>query len=209
MLEIKIIPFIIAIISITVIAMISIITTVVIANRRRKKDKPVNKTLTRIVTVLSAVVTMTGCITGAVSFSKYNTALSHGLYNNDITIKDMLSFTDSTPVEDSLPEDLTGCIVIYYKFDCSDCSAIYSDLKSQIADKDNIYWVSTRSKQGSELIKKYPVEEVPSGIYIRKDSLGNTVPFTNKKLYTEDENGNSVLNQESLDRLLFLQTEGR
>lgn len=141
--------------------------------------------------------------------SNYQIAKKHGLTTMQISYNKMMTGIENTPIEDKLPENLKGKIILYYKFGCKDCEAIYKDLHAATKDNKNIYWVSTQSKQGEKLRKDYPTDVVPSGVYIRQDDYDGSVAFTHKTLYTEDENGKTILDETSLNRLLYLQSEGR
>lgn len=136
-------------------------------------------------------------------------AIPHGLNHTNITIGQLWTGLWNTPVEDKLPEDLTGKIILYYRFECEDCKTIYADLSDTIKNNENIYWVSSRSKQGQSLLEKYPVDDVPSGIYIRYDTFNGSIEYTQKSLIATDENDNVILNEENINRLLYLQSEKR
>lgn len=136
------------------------------------------------------------------------------MYTNDTPLPRVEISIKNSPIEDTIPDDLDGSIIIYYRFGCTDCEAIYTDLSKSISGKNNIYWVSTESKQGKELIKTYPVNSVPSGIYIYSDKQnGNS--YVQKPLYKTSENAKNhenaiysndvVLDKTALERLLYLQ----
>lgn len=138
----------------------------------------------------------------------YKIALNHGLYDNKISISDMVSGIINSPKEDALPEDVSGAIIVYYKFGCPACEVVCADLKSATNKKENIYWVSTRSEQGKALLKKYPIEKVPSGIYIKRNESGDGANYIQKLLY-EKKDDTVILATENLERLLLLQSENR
>lgn len=144
-------------------------------------------------------------------FFAWQTAKSHGLYTNDITLTQLIDGLRNTPKEDTLPDDIAGSIILYYRFGCPDCEAVYPDLKTVVENHpDNrIYWVSSKSEQGRTLLETYPVEEVPAGIYIRQDNYGGGLTYTQKPLFKTDENGTTTLDAAAIERLLYLQTEGR
>lgn len=140
----------------------------------------------------------------------YQVALDHGFTGNDITIKRMNQNILKTPSESVLPDDLNQSIIIFYKFNCPDCHAVYDDLK-KITDANpdkNIYWISAQTTDGKQLLNKYPVEEVPTGIYI-SNTLPEGVAYIKHVLYTKDENGNQQLDVDAINRLLQLQLEKR
>ena len=47
-------------------------------------------------------------------------------------------------------------MLIFFRFGCSDCEAVYQDLSLALQNKPDIYWVSTMSNQGQDLLSKYP-----------------------------------------------------
>ena len=67
--------------------------------------------------------------------------------------------------------DKPGNIIIYYRFGCKDCEAIYSELDRLITENENVYWVATRSIIGKRLLQKYIVTEVPAGVIAVKNLL--------------------------------------
>ena len=137
----------------------------------------------------------------------YVIASSHGLYTTDLTLNQLYTGIQNTPVEDELPNDITGTIIIFYKFGCTDCDAIYEDLSAYIDGKSDIYWVSSRSEQGKTLLTTYPVESVPTAIYIHVNSDDNA--YTKKALHYTDENGDTKFDMAAIDRLLYLQEQDR
>lgn len=133
----------------------------------------------------------------------------HGMHDFNMSFHNMLTHIKSSPVEDKLPSDLQQCIIIYYKFGCADCEDIYADLTTSIKGKENIYWVSSRSKQGKKLRELYPIDMVPTGIYIYSDSTASAPHFIKKILYEHDDAENVHLHKVNLERLLELQADGR
>lgn len=137
----------------------------------------------------------------------YSVAQKHGAYTRNMTIETMYDGIARSPIESTLPENLDGCIIIYYRFDCPDCKAIYDDLMTASENVDNIYFVSSRSEQGSALLNQFPVEEVPSGIYIRMYTYNGALTYTKKVLYYTDENGNIIFDVADFNRLVALRAE--
>lgn len=148
-------------------------------------------------------------VAGTWSGIEYNMAISKGMENKSTPVISVIKSNMYTPFEDELPDDLTGAIVIYYKYGCPDCEAVYPALSKRLSNTNNVYWISTEGDQGKLLLQLYPVDEVPSGIYIRNKNYNQSIPYTAKQLYTTNETGNVILNEDALDRLLYLQTEGR
>lgn len=120
--------------------------------------------------------------------------------NNTMSIQKLFYNIEKLPMESKLPENnLKNKLIIYYKFGCGDCESIHNTLKAKLKEYNDIYIVYTRSKQGKKLRKTYPVEKVPSGLYIQSNGEAVTLP-----LYTTDTNGNSTLNEQNLNTLLQL-----
>lgn len=117
------------------------------------------------------------------------TASSHGMYQNNLSWKTITESIQTTPKEDKLPNNLTGCIILYYRFGCSDCEAVYTAMSEFFDGYDDVYWISTRSKQGKTLLETYPVSHVPTGVYITDSGTGiyRTMYFdsTEKVLFHE------------------------
>lgn len=135
-------------------------------------------------------------------------AEAHGLPKDELnstSFTSVLAGIANSPIESSVePENIkSGDIIIYYRFGCKDCEAVYKDLKNSLADVSDVYWISTRSKTGETLLKTYPVTEVPSGVYVRK--TGNT-SFNKFLLYIIDDDNISLNNDSDygLPRLLYL-----
>lgn len=151
---------------------------------------------------LAEIIIFTVCILSAVTFTEGVTlcyqAKQHGMYQHAMTWEEIQNHLQTSPKEDILPKNLQNSLVIYYKFGCEDCEAIYKDLNTLLKEKPNVYWVSTRSKQGIELRKTYPVSKVPSGMYITNRNAAIIKP-----LYQTKEN-HAILHQENLTILLNL-----
>lgn len=188
---------------------ITITETVIVSVRHAKNPQKKAGKQFGIVMSVCGLLTVAGCICAVYGTVQYSKAQKHGLYTNDITFSELVQGVNNSPEESTLPDDLSGAVIIYYKFGCSDCEAIYKDLSAAVSGHSDIYWVSTRSEQGKKLLETYPTEEVPAGIYIRQDNYNDTIPFTSKLLFTTDEDGNTVLDKQAIERLLYLQSENR
>ena len=121
----------------------------------------------------------------------------------DLTLGELPAKIQTTHVEDTLPEDLRGSIVFFYKYNCPDCELAYRNLALAKSKTDKIYFCASDSKQGEKLVELYQIENVPSGIYVHQDYT-----FTNIFLCTTDENG-TRFDHKALNRLLQLQKEQR
>ena len=128
------------------------------------------------------------------------TALVHGAQHPFTeSIVNLWNGIDRSPEESKPPEDLSGCILLYYRFGCSDCEAVYPELSKKVNGQKNIYWICTRSEIGTILRKEYPVSRVPAGAYIRTDHTGLILP-----LYQTTANG-TLLHEQNLELLLRAQ----
>lgn len=83
----------------------------------------------------------------------------------------------ASPKETLLPSNKNDILVIYYRFGCHDCELLYHTLKEQLNDVSDVYWIATRSKQGKQLRKQYPITDVPSGVAIKKDKSRTRILF--------------------------------
>lgn len=102
---------------------------------------------------------------------------------------------------DEVPEDPKGCVIIFFRWGCPDCTNIHDALLEKMKEYDlyKTYFVSSRSDRGQELIEQYPIEAVPSGIYIYYD-MNSGVPYQYKVL-----NDGTALDEYNLDTLLCVQ----
>ncbi len=132
-----------------------------------------------------------------------NTATEHGCENSyKISLQELRNSIALTPVEDKLPKDLRNTVIIYYRFGCTDCEKIYTELSQMAADRPNVYWISTRSKQGKKLREEYPVTDVPMSVTIDEHLIGTTHSIT-----TKTKTGNDVtiqLNTKAVQALFLM-----
>jgi uncharacterized C2H2 Zn-finger protein len=118
---------------------------------------------------------------------------------NEIKWEQALKALQNTPVEDNIKgKDLKNSIILYYKFGCPDCDAVFA-LEKNYFKNNKVYWVSTRSKQGKKLLEKYSVQEVPSGVYIDSNGAGTAL------ILYYSENGESKFDTNNADVLSQLQ----
>jgi hypothetical protein len=130
----------------------------------------------------------------------YQTAKQHG-YQDGLTVnaESLWRGIHKSPEESKLPEnpdELKQSLIIYYRFGCRDCEAHYQAIKTAVQPYTNVYWISSRSEQGKKLRETYPVEAVPTGVYITKDGTGLTYV-----LYTQLQN-QTRLNEDELQSML-------
>lgn len=159
-----------------------------------------SRTKTRMTALLLFSIINTALIASLIVVtSVHQAAQQHGMYDNSISAAQMFRSLRLTPKEDELPSDLRHSIILYYRFTCSDCEDVYPEINRALRGRSDIYWVSTRSEQGAKLIEQYPVEQVPTGVYI--DS--NLKPHI--YLLFSRENGKAIPDNDAIQRLLDLQ----
>lgn len=159
-----------------------------------------NKTKVRMTALLTLSIINTALIASLIVVtSVYQAAQRHGMYDNSISTAQMFRSLRLTPEEDELPSDLRHSIILYYRFTCSDCEDVYPEINRALRGRSNIYWVSTRSEQGSRLMEQYPVEQVPTGVYIDSDLKPHIY------LLFSRENGKAIPDNDAIQRLLNLQ----
>ena len=118
-------------------------------------------------------------------------------------IKDIIYSVKHSPVEDILPDNLTNATIIYYRFGCHDCNKIDNQLQEKFKNSPNTYWVATRSEQGKKLRKDYPVESVPSAIYIDNQKIG--IVFDLKTQQTINGKISTSVNEQNVNELIHIQ----
>ena len=112
----------------------------------------------------------------------------------------------NSPVMDrNVHPDQQGNILIYYRFGCGDCEAVYDDLKAEVEGKENIYWIASRQPEGQKLLQKYTVSEVPAGVIIQDDGMYVSHVLCDFVYDGSNETGYMQLDTHALNRLLELQ----
>ena len=112
----------------------------------------------------------------------------------------------------NIPDDLGGKILIYFKYGCPDCAAVHDSLMEYIKQYDvkDIYFVSSRSAKGKQLIQQYPIDEVPSGVYIRSQKSEISDTYTEVlyiKQTTSDGKEKILFNEDGFYHLLYRQSQ--
>lgn len=170
--------------------------------RNKRKPQPKSKRVNKIFAAASAVVFISYMVTAVM-------ACVHGADLESLQrfgILRTVRAIQNSPIADRNGSlDQQGNILIYYRFGCGDCEAVYDSLKAATAGKEDIYWVASRQSVGRELLQKYAVQEVPAGVVILGDGmyvshvLGNSV--------YDQLNGTEDIQMDAyaLDRLLELQ----
>lgn len=151
--------------------------------------------LCRIVASLS--IALVGFLYTASVLDLVVTAYQHGMIELNRPIKAIQKSVRNSPMQSKLPKDINNCLIIYYKFGCSDCETVYSILQNALQDTP-VYWISVQSATGKKLLNQYPVSEVPSGLYITHQHTGIT------KSLSKTINHHTVVDVDHLNDLLNL-----
>ena len=174
------------------------------AEYERLEKRAAKRTPMTILSIFMATILMISLLCIYSFADTYYTAKQHG-YNSDLnaTASSLWKSIHLSPVEDTVPEDLSQKIIIYYRFGCKDCEATYDTLSKTLSAYSDVYWIASRSPQGKKLLEQYPVDQVPTGIYIRAD--GTYLAYT---LYKSSPDGpivdstelNNLINATAYDR---------
>ena len=196
---------------ITAVAAILIIVAIAVIDNMMDRRKPnFGRPIWVIASFLLCVLAGTaGGILSLYTLCIKADAYSHGMVDSNITLQQAKTRIENSPEEDIPPANKKGVIFIYYKFGCEDCEAVYHELKQAFEKANvNVYWVSTQTENGKKLLDSYPVEEVPTGIYVRKQNYNDALSYTQKKLFYKQGNEYHI-DEEAIARLVLLQKEGR
>lgn len=165
-----------------------------LAKRSRAKVAPIIISAGAYLLCLFSVTALI-CLTAT-----YAKAKTHGYFKDaNVTVAELWKGIHGTPEQSDIPSDIetrTQCLILYFKFGCPDCAATHKDIEAAVGHLDDTYWVSSRSDIGRKLLEKYPVPEVPSAVYIKKDGT-----YLTYILYKSTDNG-PVVNDEALTELL-------
>lgn len=151
---------------------------------KNKESNQAIKSASNTLFIVSGIILTMLVLLGSLCFI----GKSHGMYEYNLSVPDLITGITHTPKEDTAPNNFKNTCIIYYRFTCDDCEAIYNDLRTTFLGYDNIYWISTRSDQGKKLTEKYPVTQVPSAVYIDNNGIGHTYLLakrTNEKTHLD------------------------
>lgn len=195
-----------------IITMLTLISILVMVYKIITKQSKTGSIIATCVLLLALIGVLTTTII----------AKQHGCTTLNLPLNRLCKYITTTPRADKLPDDLSGSIIIFYRFDCPDCSDIYDTIRTHIdsyvqehiseyddVDYEHIYYIPTRSEQGKELISKFHITSVPTGVYVYENFDEDDPVFVQKTLDIKTSDETSILDTDALDRLLFLQLDNR
>lgn len=183
-------------------AIIGIISLISIFYRNKRKlqlePQRISKALSTI-SILVVILYMAVAVTAYMHGADLESLQRFGI------LRTIQAIQKSPVMDKSINFDQQGNILIYYRFGCEDCEAVYDSLKAEIAGKENIYWVASRQSEGQKLLQKYAVSEVPAGVIIQKDGMYISYMLCDFVYDKLDGTSKIQLNTDVLNRLLELQ----
>lgn len=119
---------------------------------------------------------------------------------------ELIANTQLSRPEDTLPEDLRGCVIIYYEFGNPYYNDIATDLRNATANRERVYWIDVNSRQGRRLMETYTSKKVPIAFYIStvKEDYHTFIGICGTNL-----DGSAFLAQDQLNSLFELQDAGK
>lgn len=173
------------------------------------KKHPNNKKTRKIPLVLIGIAVIPALLLGTIHINILSANNKGMEYVNwkDMTLEQINKAAEVAPTASKTPNDLSGSIIILYKFYCPHCEGIYPELKKKLEGKKNVYFVPSGSDLGQKLVKQGKILQVPTGVYIRRKALANGATQNNVALYTTDKKDKPMLNEKALDRLFLLQEQ--
>ena len=192
-------------VTLLLLAILTLLTAYIIYACHSKNPGQTNlQAMKRIKSIQSAAIILAiiVTITATAAVNLVLAGIQHGVYDPNTSLFTILTKLPNTPKESNIDKtaNLSNAYLIFFKFGCSDCEAVYQDLKLAIDGQSDIYWVSTHSVQGKLLLNKYPVSETPSMVYI----YPNNNKFAVFRLHTKNTNGSIILDRTMLKRALAM-----
>lgn len=108
------------------------------------------------------------------------------------------------PKTEDLPDDLSGCIIVFYRDSCPNCKATMDQIRTALKGTNDVFFLDSRSKTGREIRNRYPIHEVPSAIYVHNTDDN----YTMYVLYKKTEDG-VVTDFEAIDRIIEIKNDSR
>lgn len=183
-------------------AVLTIILLIIVLYMKKRKSHPKTQVICRATAMISALLLLAYMTTAFVAYT-------HGADLEALqkfSLKRTISAIKNSPVTDrGGSHDQAGNILIYYRFGCRDCEAVYGNLRNETAGKENIYWIASRQSEGQNLLQKYTVSEVPAGVIIQSENRYISYVLFNSGDDGLEESGDVRLDIGALGRLLELQ----
>lgn len=180
---------------ITIAIWIGILATLIILARHQPQQVAKNA-----VKFGGMAITILSCCAVFLMLMIYGRSYTHGNRDVWMPFSTMEDYVKQTPTESKLPGTLQDVAIIYYRFDCGDCHAVFEDLNNIFGNRRDVYFICTRSEQGKEIRKTYEVPEVPYAVFIPKDPTQQP-----EKLVMYEKQGDQiVLHSDNTNRLITL-----
>lgn len=138
----------------------------------------------------------------------YGTYAKHmsSAYWSDHGIAEVVSHVQSAP--DSADSIEKGDLVVFYKFGCPDCDAIYAAADKLAAESGvTLKWVSTDTDLGREFAEAHSIDWTPTGVYVLNEKIGETEIIQTRIDKTEGDQ--TVLDVDALSNLIEYQQKGK
>lgn len=97
----------------------------------------------------------------------------------------------------SLPDDLSGCIVVFYKDGCPDCKATMGQIQDAFKGTKDVFFLDSQSDTSKRIRERYPIQEVPSAVYVHISDED----YTMYVLYERTKDG-PVTNFDAINRII-------
>lgn len=138
----------------------------------------------------------------------YGTGVKHmsASYWSNHGISEVVSHVQNTP--DSADSIEKGDLVVFYKFGCPDCDAVYDDANALAAESGvTLKWVSTDTDLGHEFAEKHGIDWTPTGVYVLNEKIGETEII--QAHIDKTEGDETVLDADALSNLIEYQQKGK
>ena len=143
------------------------------------------------------IITAAVIITAAyIIWCRSKGATAAGMLNLPKAIENnVLSWNNERITYDELQ---TGDVVVMFKWGCRDCHAIHDAMLGwDEANKLGAHYVSAETKNGTEMASEFSIREVPSVVLVMRNGT-----YMTEKAYKTDDNGNTVIDNDALDKII-------
>lgn len=97
----------------------------------------------------------------------------------------------------SLPGDLSGCVIVFYKDGCPDCKATMGQIRDAFKGTKDVFFLDSQSDTGKRIRERYPIQEVPSAVYVHISDEN----YTMYVLYEQTKDG-PVTDFDAINRII-------